>query len=103
MFLTLPRERNITFPPVLPFTHHPGGKPRSPLPTEGRIIARFNPFTHANLPSSSALYPCSVLVMSFTQSTVHSPQSFTLSVFRLRTEGRSIEKASFPLLNRYFR
>jgi len=33
MFLTLPRERTIASPAVLPFTHHPEGKPRAPLST----------------------------------------------------------------------
>ena len=70
MLLTLPRERNTAFSPVFPFNHHPVGKPRSFLPTEGRIIARFSSFSRANLPSDVAPCPCSVYYSAL------SPQSF---------------------------
>jgi len=54
MFLTLPRERNTAFPPVLPFNYHPVEKHRSFVPTEGRIILGVSLFSYENLPSNGA-------------------------------------------------
>ena len=82
MLLTLPRERSIAFPPVLPFNLHPVGKPHSFLPTEGRIISRFNPFLCANLPSDAA--PCLCPVFN----SVLSPQSSVLEVNRIPVSWR---------------
>ena len=76
MLLTLLRERNTAFSPVFPFTLHPVGKPRSFLPTGGRIISRFSLFSRANLPSDALRCPCFVFALSFSQSSVLSPQSF---------------------------
>jgi len=76
MVLTLLREQNTAFPPALLFNHRPVGKPRSFLPTEGRIIPCFNPFSGANLPSDPASCPCPVFVLSFSQYSVLSTQHF---------------------------
>jgi len=73
MFLTLPRERNTAFPSALPFNLHPVGKRRSFLPTEGRIIPHFSPFSRANLPSNAV---SRTIFLFLTQHSVLSPQSF---------------------------
>jgi len=70
MFLTFLRERNIAFASALLFNRHPVGKRRSLLPTGGRIIARFSPFSRANLPSNAAPSLCPVFYSA--PSTQHS-------------------------------
>ena len=86
MFLTLLREQSIAFPSALPFNHHPVGKTRSYPPTEGRIISRFRRHLRGFLPSHAAQWLCSVF------NSVLSPQSLTLTLFRLRGEGRKNSK-----------